>query len=43
MTVDGAITDEYVTQEAEAGADVILTIDANFQEKIVLTRTERVL
>lgn len=34
MTVDGAITDEYVTQEAEAGADVILTIDANFQGKI---------
>lgn len=34
MTVDGTITDEYVTQEAEAGADVILTIDANFQSKI---------
>ena len=34
MTVDGTITDEYVTQEAEAGADIILTIDANFQSKI---------
>lgn len=34
MTVDGTITDEYVTKEAEAGADVILTIDANFQGKI---------
>lgn len=31
MSVDGAITDEYITQEAVAGSDVILTIDANLQ------------
>ncbi len=34
MTVDGAITGEYVTKEAEAGSDVVLTIDANFQSEI---------
>ena len=34
MTVDGTITGEYVAQEAQAGADVILTIDANFQSKV---------
>ncbi len=32
MAVDGSITDEYVTQEAIAGADVVLTIDANLQK-----------
>lgn len=32
MTVDGTITDEYITQEAEAGADIILTIDAQLQQ-----------
>lgn len=31
MAVDGSITDEYVTKEATAGSDVILTIDANLQ------------
>ena len=32
MAVDGSITDEVVTQEAIAGSDVILTIDANLQQ-----------
>ena len=31
MSVDGTIKDEYITQEAVAGSDVILTIDANLQ------------
>lgn len=31
MSVDGNITDEYITKEAVAGSDVILTIDANLQ------------
>lgn len=31
MSVDGTITGEYISQEAVAGADVILTIDANLQ------------
>ncbi len=31
MTVDGTITSEYVSKEAVAGSDVILTIDANLQ------------
>lgn len=31
MSVDGTITDEYIIQEAVAGSDVILTIDANLQ------------
>ena len=31
MSVDGIITDEYITKEAVAGSDVILTIDANLQ------------
>ena len=31
MAVDGTVTDEYVSQEAVAGSDVILTIDANLQ------------
>lgn len=31
MSVDGSITDEYVTNEAIAGSDVILTLDANLQ------------
>ena len=31
MSVDVTITDEYITQEAVAGSDVILTIDANLQ------------
>lgn len=32
MTVDGAVTSEYTAQEAIAGSDVILTIDANLQK-----------
>ena len=32
MTVDGTITSEYVSEEAVAGADVILTIDSNLQK-----------
>ncbi len=32
MSVDGTVTDEYISQEAVAGADVILTIDANLQK-----------
>ncbi len=31
MSVNGATTGEYVTQEVIAGADVVLTIDANLQ------------
>lgn len=31
MNVDGTITSEYVAEEAVAGSDVILTIDANLQ------------
>lgn len=32
MAVDGTITDEYVAEEAIAGSDIILTIDANLQQ-----------
>lgn len=31
MAVDGTITSEYVSEEAIAGSDVVLTIDANLQ------------
>ena len=31
MSVDGVVTDEYVSQEAKAGSDVVLTIDADLQ------------
>ena len=31
MSVDGTVTAEYITEEATAGSDVILTIDANLQ------------
>lgn len=31
MAVDGTITSEYISKEAIAGSDVILTIDANLQ------------
>lgn len=31
MAVDGTITGEYISQEAIAGSDVVLTIDANLQ------------
>ena len=32
MAVDGTITAEYISEEAIAGSDVILTIDANLQK-----------
>jgi penicillin-binding protein 2 len=32
MAVDGTITAEYVSEEAVAGSDVVLTIDANLQK-----------
>lgn len=32
MTVDGAITNEYISEEAVSGSDVVLTIDANLQK-----------
>ena len=31
ISVDGVVTDEYVTDEAEAGNNVVLTIDADLQ------------
>lgn len=31
MAVDGTITGEYITKEATAGSDIVLTIDANLQ------------
>lgn len=32
MTVDGTVTEEYIVEEAVAGSDVVLTIDANLQK-----------
>lgn len=32
MAVDGTVTDEYISEEAVSGSDVILTIDANLQQ-----------
>lgn len=32
MSIDGTITGEYVTNEAQSGANVVLTIDANIQD-----------
>ena len=32
ISIDGTITGEYVTQEAQAGSDVVLTIDSNLQQ-----------
>ena len=32
MSVDGTITGEYVSQNATAGSDVVLTIDSNLQQ-----------
>ena len=32
MAVDGTVTDEYISKDAVAGADIILTIDANLQK-----------
>lgn len=31
MAVDGTMTEEYIVEEAKAGSDVVLTIDANLQ------------
>ena len=31
ISVDGVVTDEYVSEEAEAGSNVVLTIDADLQ------------
>lgn len=31
MTIDGVTSAEYITKEAVAGDDVVLTIDANLQ------------
>lgn len=33
MSVDGQVTDEYISEEAQAGSDVVLTIDAELQKK----------
>lgn len=33
MSVEGVVTDEYISKEAEAGCDVVLTIDAELQKK----------
>lgn len=32
MSVDGTVTDEYISEEAVAGSDIVLTIDANLQK-----------
>lgn len=32
ISVDGVVTDEYIEQEAKAGSDVVLTIDAELQK-----------
>ncbi len=32
MAVDGTITSEYISEEAIAGSDIVLTIDANLQK-----------
>ena len=32
ISIDGTITGEYVTEEAKAGSDVVLTIDSNLQK-----------
>ena len=45
MSVDGNITDEYITKEAVAGSDVILTIDANLQavtEKALVNNIKKI-
>lgn len=34
MAVDGSITEEYISEEAIAGNNVTLTIDANLQKKV---------
>lgn len=45
MAVDGTITDEYVSESAVQGADIILTIDANLQattEQALKTSIEKI-
>lgn len=45
MAVDGTVTDEYIYQEAVAGADIVLTIDANLQkiaEDAIKTNIEKI-
>ena len=45
MAVDGTITAEYTAQEAVAGADIVLTIDANLQkvaEEALATNLEKI-
>lgn len=32
MSVDGVVTDEYISEEAVSGSDVVLTIDADLQK-----------
>ena len=32
ISIDGTITGEYITEEAQAGSDVVLTIDSNLQQ-----------
>ncbi len=32
MSVDGIVTDEYISQEATSGSDIVLTIDADLQK-----------
>lgn len=33
ISVDGQITNEYISKEAESGSDIVLTIDADLQKK----------
>ena len=40
MSVDGVVTDEYISKEAEAGSDVVLTIDAELQRKTEAALTQ---
>lgn len=45
MSVDGTATDEYISKEAVAGSNVVLTIDANLQkvaEEALKTNIEKI-
>ena len=42
MAVDGRVTDEYISEEAVSGSDVILTIDANLQKVTESTLKESI-
>ena len=42
MAVDGTVTDEYISEEAVSGSDVILTIDANLQKVTESTLKESI-